>query len=208
MTDSQHYDEREARKAFVRNRQRLVFSIASAVLVVAMVLALLVFYGVIGKSRKADQTKPNFGVAAPCLPTDYDGKRVDPSQIHVRTLNGTGAFGFARAVQDELQNRGYATQAVADYPSDGVVTRTTIYFGKNTIPEAYTLGSLFTDAVLQMDDRQDKLIDVVLGTSFYDLKDTTDPSISDDSPLGNISGCLAADQMQNLPVAIEHDAVN
>ncbi|KAB8291985.1 LytR C-terminal domain-containing protein [Bifidobacterium avesanii] len=208
MTDSQHYDEREARKAFVRNRQRLVFSIASVVLVVAMVLALLVFYGVIGKSRKADQTKPNFGVTAPCLPDGFDGKRIDPSQIHVRTLNGTDSSGLARAVQDELENRGYATTAVADYPSDTVVSRTTIYFGANAIPEAYTLGSLFTDAALQMDDRQDKLIDVVLGTSFYDLKDSTDPSISDDSPLGNISGCVAAASMQNLPQAIQHDAVN
>lgn len=221
MTIPEQYDERAARKVFVRNRQKLVFSIAVAVLTVAMVVALLVFYGVIGKQDRVEEAKPNFGVAAPCLPDGFDGKRIDPAQITIRTSNATKYNGLARAVQDELVNRGYTPQdkSVFDYyrlvnpqaevKSENVIVlpRTTIYFGANAIPEAYTLGSLFTDATLQMDDRQDKLIDVVIGTSFYNLKNKSDASISDDAPLANITGCLTASSMQNLPKALGHTAV-
>lgn len=206
MTIPQGYDEREARKTFVRNRQRLVFSIAIIVLVVATVVSLLTFYGVIGSSKRKAQTAPNYGITAPCLPATvdgvaYDGTRVDPSQITVRVLNGTSQFGLAGAVRDELKNRGFNTQAVDDLGRS--LDRTTIYFGKDAIPEAYTMGSLFNDAILQMDARTDKNIDVVIGASFKDLKDESDPSISDDSKLASIEGCVDADQMTDVPATLE-----
>lgn len=216
MTIPQGYDEREARKAFVRNRQRLVISIVITVLAVAMVVSLLTFYGVIGSSRRKAQALPNFGVTAPCLPAkigndDYDGSRIDPGKINVRVLNGTMQRGLAGAVRDELQNRGFNVQPVDNLGRS--IERTTIYFGKGAVPEAYTLGSLFTDAILQMDDRGhnddestntvNKDIDVVIGSTFKNLKSKDDPSISDNTKLADIAGCKPADQLTDIPATLQ-----
>ena len=213
MTHFQEYDERAARKEFVRNRQKLVFSIASVVLVIAMVFSLLVFYGVIGRTKKAAQALPNYGVAVPCLPTklndsdqsDYDGSRIDPGAISVRTINGTKQTGLAGAVRDELQNRGFKVDTTAYSLSDWQGTRTTIYFTKNSIAQAYTLGSLFTDAILQMTSGDGTTIDLVIGPTFINLKSKTDPSASSDSKLANISGCVASDQLTDLPAPIDQN---
>ncbi|NMN01025.1 LytR cell envelope-related transcriptional attenuator [Bifidobacterium sp. DSM 109958] len=211
MTIPQGYDEREARRTFVRNRQKLVFSIAITTLVVATVLSLLTFYGVIGWSKRNVKSLPNYGVTAPCLPAqyngaDYDGTRIDASQISVRVLNGTNQRGLAGAVRDELKIRKYNTATVDNLGRS--IERTTIYFGKDAIPEAYTLGSLFTDAILQMDARGNdgsgnKSIDVVIGSTFKNLKDRDDPSTTADSKLANIEGCVAADQMTDVPATLE-----
>lgn len=211
MTHFQGYDEREARKVFVRNRQRLVFSIAATILVVATVLSLLVFYGVIGRTKKAAQAQPNYGVTAPCLPTklnesdqsDYDGSRIDPGSISVRTINGTSQTGLAAAVRDELQNRGFNVDNTAYSLPNWQGSRTTIYFTKTSIAQAYTLGSLFTDAILQMTSGDDATVNVVIGPTFINLKSKTDPSASSDAKLASISGCVAADQMTDLPAAID-----
>ena len=211
MTMPQGYDEREARRTFVRNRQKLVFSIAITTLVVATVLSLLTFYGVLGWSRRNTKSLPNYGVTAPCLPAqyggaDYDGSRIDPAQISVRVLNGTNQRGLAGAVRDELKNRKFNTAAVDNLGRS--VERTTIYFGKDAIPDAYTLGSLFTDAILQMDARGNdgsgnKSIDVVIGSTFKDLKSRDDASISDSTKLASIEGCVDAAQMTDVPATLE-----
>ena len=45
-----------------------------------------------------------------------------------------------------------------------------IIFGKNAINQAYTVNSNFTDATMVMDDREDMLIDVVVGATFDNLQ--------------------------------------
>ena len=51
-----------------------------------------------------------------------------------------------------------------------------IVFGKNGVNQAYTVASNFTDAMLVMDDRQDQLIDVIVGATFENLQDTKEGS--------------------------------
>ena len=86
------------------------------------------------------------------------------------------------------------------------VERTTIYFGKNAINEAYTLNTNFTDAVMVMDDRDDKLIDVVLGASFNDLANK-DSLPSGDTAIENFEGCVPVQSMGTLPKALDHEKV-
>ena len=62
-------------------------------------------------------------------------------------------------------------QKIDNYSSTDV-ERTTIYFGKNAINQAYTLIGNFTDATMIMTAREDQLIDVVIGATFNDLQDT------------------------------------
>mgnify|MGYP001027765494 CR=1 FL=1 len=85
--------------------------------------------------------------------------------------------------------------------------RTMIVFGKNGVNQAYTVASNFTDAMLVMDDRQDQLIDVIVGATFDNLQDTKKVPAAGKAITG-IQGCVAVDKMTDLPKAPEHDAVN
>ena len=68
-------DEREARKAYVRRRQTIVFSISGAVLAVVLVIALLFNFHVFGLGEvETPASQPNYGNAAPCAVKDSSGK--------------------------------------------------------------------------------------------------------------------------------------
>ena len=68
-------DEREARKAYVRHRQTIVFSISGAVLAVVLVIALLFNFHVFGLGEvETPARQPNYGNAAPCAVKDSSGK--------------------------------------------------------------------------------------------------------------------------------------
>ncbi|NEG90424.1 LytR C-terminal domain-containing protein [Bifidobacterium aerophilum] len=218
---SEHYDERQARKAYMRKRQGTVFSIAAMAMAAALVISLLFYFHVFGLGRiKTAAVKPNYGVTVPCAPKDADGnpaKYVDNNKISVRVINGTKFSGFAKAVADELSsNRNFPNvqtdnwQTGTDKDGNAIyntkVERTTIYFGKNAIAQAYTVKANFNDAVMIMDDRTDMLIDVVIGATFNDLIDKEDVPGSN-TEITSFEGCVAADKMTNLPKAIKHTAV-
>ena len=67
-------------------------------------------------------------------------------------------------------------------------------FGKNGVNQAYTVASNFTDAMLVMDDRQDQLIDVIVGATFDNLQDTKKVPAAGKAITG-IQGCVAVDKM-------------
>ena len=97
---------------------------------------------------------------------------------------------------------------IDNYPSSKV-TRTTIYFGVNAINPAYTLNAYFKDAVMVMDNRQDRLVDVVLGATFNDLNKEKEVKKQGDT-IKDFKGCKTVDELQKagLPKASEHTAVN
>lgn len=96
-------------------------------------------------------------------------------------------------------------QGVDNYDS-AKVERTQIVFGKNAIVQAYTIASNFPDAQLVMDDREDKLVDIILGATFKDLEET-DQLPKTGSEIPNVEGCKPADQLTNVPKAPEHTPV-
>lgn len=206
---TQANDERAARKEYIRHRQKTVFGIAGAILVVAMVISLLFFFHVGGLGKiKSATVQPNYGHQAPCAIKDSDGnkaKYVENRNITLRVLNGTKFSGFAKAVSDALQNREFNTQTPGNYTKK--VDRTMIVFGKNGVNQAYTVASNFADAMLVMDDRQDQLVDVIVGATFNNLLETKKVPAAG-KPITNIEGCAAVDKMTNLAKAPEHDAVN
>ena len=160
-------DEREARKAYVRRRQTIVFSISGAVLAVVLVIALLFNFHVFGLGEvETPASQPNYGNAAPCAVKDSSGKAqyVSNASVGIRVMNGTSHGQFAKAVGEALANRGFSVQKIDNYSSTDV-ERTTIYFGKNAINQAYTLIGNFTDATMIMTAREDQLIDVVIGAT-------------------------------------------
>ncbi len=96
-------------------------------------------------------------------------------------------------------------QGVDNYDS-AKVERTQIVFGKNAIAQAYTIASNFPDAQLVMDDREDKLVDIILGATFKDLEET-DQLPKTGSEIPNVEGCKPADQLTSVPKAPEHTPV-
>ena len=94
-------DEREARKAYVRRRQTIVFSISGAVLAVVLVIALLFNFHVFGLGEvETPASQPNYGNAAPCAVKDSSGKAqyVSNASVGIRVMNGTSHGQFAKAV--------------------------------------------------------------------------------------------------------------
>ena len=139
---TQANDERAARKEYIRRRQKTVFSIVGAVMVVAMVVSLLFFFHVGGLGNvKSAAVQPNYGQQAPCPIKEADGnkaKYVENRNITLRVLNGTKFSGFAKAVSDALQNREFNPQTPGNYTKK--VDRTMIVFGKNGVNQAYTVA--------------------------------------------------------------------
>ncbi|OZG59751.1 LytR cell envelope-related transcriptional attenuator [Bifidobacterium lemurum] len=203
------HDERQARKEYVRKRQRLVFTVSGAALAVILVVALMFFYHAFGLGLKESPVvQPNYGNTAPCAVDGEDGAAatyVANGQVNVRVLNGTDHLGLGSAVGEALANRNFTIQVIDNYSSTSV-TRTTIYFGKNAINEAYTLAANFTDATMVMTAREDKLIDLVIGATFSDLQDM-DEVPQAGAEITSIEGCVAADSMTDLPADTEHTAV-
>ncbi|KAB7789616.1 LytR C-terminal domain-containing protein [Bifidobacterium leontopitheci] len=207
---TQQYDERAERKRYIRRRQQFVFSIVGAIMAVVLVVSMLFYFHVGGLGVSATAAvKPNYGVRVPCSVKDASKKNqkyTNYANVKVRVLNGTDSAGFARAVGQALQNRQFSVVGFANYKSTKV-ERTTIYFGKNAINDAYTLNTNFTDAVMVMDDRKDKLVDVVIGATFNNLTDQ-DELPSGDESIKDFDGCVSADAMGALPKAIDHTEVN
>ncbi|MCT6874201.1 MAG: LytR C-terminal domain-containing protein [Bifidobacterium sp.] len=201
MTNPEPLDEREARRQFVRRRQKMVFTIVVSALVAILVICSLIIFGSIGHTAKHATiiAKPNYGVAVPCPPDK--SKLVNHPDIRVRVLNGTNKSGLATALASALRNRGFNMQDVADYPGKTETARTQIRFGASAIDRGYTVGSQFNDAVLIMDDRNDDLIDVVIGATFTDLDDEDSNSVVG-RKIEAIKGCQTdPSSMKNLPKA-------
>ena len=201
-------DEREARKAYVRRRQTIVFSISGAVLAVVLVIALLFNFPRFRPRRSGDSGQPAEITAtrrrARSRTAAAKRNNVSNASVGIRVMNGTSHGQFAKAVGEALANRGFSVQKIDNYSSTGV-ERTTIYFGKNAINQAYTLIGNFTDATMIMTAREDQLIDVVIGATFNNLQDTKS-SPQSGKTITNIEGCKAADSMTKLPADTKHDA--
>lgn len=206
-------DGREARKHYMHHRQTVIFTITGTILAVALCIACLFFFHVGGLGEEhtvTQQADTNFGEPAPCVSHTADNeakpKYLENKAVTVRVLNGTKFTGFAQAVAQALENREFVIQGIDNYKS-AKVERTTIVYGKNAIAEAYTLASNFTDAKMVMDDRSDKLIDVIVGATFSNLKPTADVPKTG-TEIQDIQGCKALDTLtKKLPKAPDHTAV-
>lgn len=202
-------DERVARRQYMRRRQTVVFSILAAVMTVALIVSCAFYFHVFGLGLvQSPAVKPNYGVTAPCAPADSTGKKptyVDTKQVAIRVLNGTTSSGLAKAVGDALQNRNFNVTSISNYAGANA-QRTTIYFGANAIAQAYTLNSNFTDAVMVMDNRSDRLVDVVVGATFNNLQLKKDVPGTGET-IKSFTGCVPTNKMGKLPKALPHTNV-
>ncbi|BDR55423.1 hypothetical protein KIMH_15340 [Bombiscardovia apis] len=198
MTFPDALDEREARRQFVRRRQKMVFTIAISTLAVILVVALVFTLSAVRHSKKqTQQTKPNYGIAAPCAPAN--ATVLNHPEVRVRVLNGTNKTGLGSAVMKTLRNRGFNMQGAGDFATKTELARTEIRFGANGISQGYTVAGQFSDAIMRMDDRQDDLVDVVIGATFNDLvKEKQVVGVG--KPIESFKECVADPKtMKDLP---------
>jgi hypothetical protein len=136
----------------------------------------------------------------PCI--DADNYPLQASQIQFRVLNGSQLAGYATAVGEALSNKGFSVVVV---DNTATTNDSQIRFGKNAIAAAYTLAGYFDTPTLIYDDRQDGLIDVVVGRGFTELKDSDIVQTADASqPLSAPSYCVHIDDITPQP-ALKHD---
>ena len=187
--------ERQARKEYVHDRTRLVIKACLIGLVVALVLGLLGLFDVWGRlfPDVDDTAAGNFGVSAPCAPAN--AVAIDPSNITVAVLNGTEKSGLADAVSEALDYRGFNIKGIGDATHE--YKHTTIVAGVNGLAAAYSLRAQFTGAVLEMSTSIDKVVTVIIGDDFYDLKPADSVTIKDGQKLTSFKGCVAPNDIKN-----------
>ena len=59
---------------------------------------------------------------------------------------------------------------------------------------------------MRMDDRKDKLVDIVLGSTFNNLRPKVDVPAAG-AAIHEVQGCIRADLMKNIPKADQHKEV-
>ena len=196
MPSSTTREEREARVRYLRDRHRLVITTAVIGIIVAALIAVPLALGWIGAPKKDDSGSQanNYGERTACLASDKD-TAVAANHITLRVLNGTKHAGFATAVGQEFTNRGFVKKSI-------------IYFGRNTVAEAYTLRAEFpNNVILRMDDRKDYLLDIVIGDDFRNLETTQKVTEKTKKRLTSTEGCVAPDKLTRVPQAQEHTEV-
>ncbi|MBR4399359.1 MAG: LytR C-terminal domain-containing protein [Aeriscardovia sp.] len=201
-TNGPDRSEQQARKEYVKDRQKLVFRFCGIALAVILIIALLGYFGVFGMiaPHAVKNQQNNFGVTAPCAPAG--SKALSSSDITIEVLNGTSKSGLADAVGEALYFRGFNVTGIGDANKDSVV-HTTIYAGKNALAAAYTLRAQLTHSILEMDNSTSGDVVLVIGQDFYDLKDANSVTLKEGQALSSIQGCKVASQIQDSPTMSE-----
>ncbi|MBO6097924.1 MAG: LytR C-terminal domain-containing protein [Aeriscardovia sp.] len=194
--------EQQARKEYVKDRQKLVFRFCGIALAVILVIALLGYFGVFGliAPHTVENQKNNFGVTAPCAPSG--SKALSSSNITLEVLNGTSNSGLADAVGEALYFRGFNVDGIGD-ANNSSVAHTTIYAGKNALAAAYTLRAQLTSSILELDNSTGNDVILVIGNDFYDLKPASSVTLKEGQALSSIQGCKVASQIQDSPTLSE-----
>lgn len=190
--------EQRARKEYVKDRQKLVFRFCIIFLAAVLIFAVLGYFGVYEDifPHTVKNEKNNFGIVAPCAPEG--SKAIPPSDITLEVFNGTSKSGLADAVAEALYFRGFNIEGIGDANNSSTL-HTTIYAGKNALPEAYTLKAQLKNSILEMDDSADKVVILVIGEDFYDLKSAGDVALKEGQTLKSVNGCEVASKIKDAP---------
>jgi hypothetical protein len=192
---------RQLRRRHRRERQAVVFGAMVAAMAVAGLGAAAVYTGVVSAPFAREfttLTTPAPPVAAPPCPPEGT-LPVTYAETQVRVLNGSATAGLAGEVGNELAGRGFAVAATDNFPS-GYTGTTLIRFGEAGLQAAYTLAAQVEAPVLELDQRADPTVDLVLGSAFTTLLDPTLITLAPDQPLAAPPGCVPLEQaLQTAP---------
>lgn len=180
--------QRAVRRRHLHERQAVVFGTLITAMVAAALLGLGVWFGAIPSPFTVPFATPAPpGSSQPCPP---EGAMPVPyAQISVNVLNGTTRSGLAAATGAELGARGLVIASQGNSPTryaDAALVRT----GPQGVPQAYTLAAMVPGAIVELDQRQDATVDIVLGAAFDGLLPPEEAALDPEAPLTTPEGCL------------------
>jgi LCP family protein required for cell wall assembly len=112
---------------------------------------------------------------------------VEPADVSVRVVNGTGVTGLAGQVGSLLAERGFDVTGVGD-PAAGVPAVTTVYHGPGQRAHAEELASVLANARLEEDAGLGEELELVMVSQDWDgLADSGSPS-GEDGDAGTLAG--------------------
>ncbi|MDR7383633.1 LytR C-terminal domain-containing protein [Promicromonospora iranensis] len=202
MTSPGYDQARVERRRREHERQAVVFGVLIAFLAVCGIFALAVYSGAI--SSPFDRPFTTVGVSeqksypVPCLPAvkgQPDGALPTAyTDTRVRLLNASGEQGLASAHETVLADRGFVIEGTpGNVPM--LLQESELRFGTKGIVQAYTLAAQFPKMRMVLDDRRDRVIDLLIGENFDPPLGVEDVELAADQPLRNAEGCVPADEI-------------
>jgi hypothetical protein len=119
-------------------------------------------------------------VAAGCGPGDVPADLrlpVENTEVKINVFNATDSPGLARQVADEFRSRKVTVVSQANDPAAARVAEVAVLrFGPRAVGKAHLIGAyFFNEAKPEFDiNRDDDVVDVVLGTKFKQLASSTE----------------------------------
>lgn len=154
----------------------MTYARARALVILAGLVVLALLFVVITLIR---DTQRGAGTAAEC-PEGYtlvDVKLREAKDIKINVYNGTDNIGLAENVGTNFQNRDFQVLAKGNDPlKKGVEGVAELRYGPEGVGSAHVLRAYFLDQAEPIYDpeREDDVVDVVLGEAFKQLATTTE----------------------------------
>lgn len=105
----------------------------------------------------------------------------DPSAITVNVYNSTIIDGLAGTAAEQLRGRGFAVQDIGNRQVGNTGMTAIIVSGEGGRANAFTLQRTIPDSIYVADEREDRTVDVVLGSTYAGL---VPPEGLDTAPAG------------------------
>ncbi|WP_298251801.1 LytR C-terminal domain-containing protein [uncultured Arthrobacter sp.] len=120
----------------------------------------------------------------------------DPSSITVDVYNSTTIGGLAGTAAEQLRGRAFAVREIGNRDVDPTGMTAIIVAGEGGLANAFTLQRTIPDAIFVPDEREDRTVDVILGSAYKGL---VAPQGVDETPAG--LSCTAEDEQSPTPEA-------
>ncbi|MHA7180042.1 LytR C-terminal domain-containing protein [Arthrobacter sp. MDB2-24] len=105
----------------------------------------------------------------------------DPSSITVNVYNSTTIDGLAGTVAEQLRGRAFAVKGIGNREVGATGMTAIIVSGEGGRANAFTVQRTIPESIYVADEREDRSVDVILGSSYKDL---VPPEAVDTTPAG------------------------
>ena len=184
--DVRRRDQRVRRTRRLRATQLAFFAVLAIVLVGIGAYAVGQFRepvqepGVIGATSATEEST---GLTCP----EPGAVPLPPTSVTVTVLNGTGRGGLAGDITEQLAERGFAVgDAGNTKKASGAAT---VVYGPKGYLAARSVQAHVPDAALQLDEREDETVDLLLGNGFSTLVEQKDATAALEEPVEIPEGC-------------------
>ncbi|KQO02873.1 MULTISPECIES: LytR C-terminal domain-containing protein [unclassified Arthrobacter] len=151
---------RRRRASMRRIRHGVVLVVLIGLLAAAVYVALGIARGDI--SVGAAEASPEPTSTCPAGPFDYQ----DPSAITVNVFNSTTIDGLATTAADQLRGRAFAVRDIGNRQVGSTGMTAIIVSGEGGRANAFTVQRTIPDSLYVADDREDRTVDVIVGSSY------------------------------------------